>query len=527
MTDLSTANGMTYFAPGNRSDCTELQRQYDQIVQSPLVRIILEAMNGFVMILNDKRQLLAANQELLDSLARDSHDPIYGLRPGEVLNCIHFPAGPEGCGTSKQCQYCGAVLAILASQNTGQVAEDQCRLTVMKNGRLTALDFKVRVTPLRIGTDDLLIFTLQDQTDTRRREELERVFLHDLTNLVSTIEGWGHLLHQKNPETAANEILMLSQTMREEIDFQNLLIAAESGQLSLTPAVCDVRSLMVKIKTIFSIHPVAQGKHLKIMPVINSARIVTDERLLLRILVNLLKNAFEATGPGGIVTLGFRQDEAANQFYVENPGVIAMEIRPHIFKRYHSTKGVGRGLGTYSVRLFGESYLKGQIRFSSTRRQGTRFTLSLPVGLSAAPAHQTAIPAPAETPASPAFAQLRGWRVLVVDDDESQGRLTQLLLVHLGCRVQVYSDPRAAIADLTANPDGYRVALIDYRMPAMNGIDLATELHRLQPLLPIILTTGLAAQGIDGDLTSAGIRRVVSKPFTRQEYAALLLSLVE
>ena len=58
-------------------------------------------------------------------------------------------------------------------------------------------------------------------------------------------------------------------------------------------------------------------------------------------------------------------------FRVNNPGVIPANIRTQIFQRSFSTKGHGRGLGTYSMKLFGENYLNGKVYFQSNEKQGT------------------------------------------------------------------------------------------------------------------------------------------------------------
>jgi len=50
-----------------------------------------------------------------------------------------------------------------------------------------------------------------------------------------------------------------------------------------------------------------------------------------------------------------------------------------LFQRSFSSKGSGRGLGTYSMKLFGEKYLDGEVSFESDRIKGTTFTISLPL----------------------------------------------------------------------------------------------------------------------------------------------------
>ena len=75
----------------------------------------------------------------------------------------------------------------------------------------------------------------------------------------------------------------------------------------------------------------------------------------------MLKNALEATSPSGTVTLACIETNDAVTFLVSNPEVMPQEVQLQIFQRSFSTKGeAGRGIGTYSMKLFGERYLGGR-----------------------------------------------------------------------------------------------------------------------------------------------------------------------
>jgi signal transduction histidine kinase len=66
-------------------------------------------------------------------------------------------------------------------------------------------------------------------------------------------------------------------------------------------------------------------------------------------------------------------------FSVHNPGLIPRDAQRQVFRRYFSTKGADRGLGTYGMKLLGEEYLGGSVRFVSTEPEGTVFSLRLPL----------------------------------------------------------------------------------------------------------------------------------------------------
>jgi len=105
-----------------------------------------------------------------------------------------------------------------------------------------------------------------------------------------------------------------------------------------------------------------------------------------RVLSNMIKNALEATAfPQEIIlTSALLKEEKGKPrqltFSVHNPGHISNENQNRIFKQSFSTKGTGRGWGTFSMRLLAEKYLGGQVSFTTNPATGTTFTITLPLG---------------------------------------------------------------------------------------------------------------------------------------------------
>ncbi len=100
--------------------------------------------------------------------------------------------------------------------------------------------------------------------------------------------------------------------------------------------------------------------------------------LLKRVLGNMIKNAIEANTANDKITLNTNYSGNYIRFSVHNKSYIPGDIQHHLFKRSYSTKGVGRGMGAYGMKLLGEKYLNGKVWFESDKTSGTSFYIEVP-----------------------------------------------------------------------------------------------------------------------------------------------------
>ncbi len=369
----------THFAPAGRSSAQKIREIAIQSVNDPIIQVVLEAVSGMVLILNEKREILSANQELLNALGLKEMEKLIGLRPGELLECEHCREGPDGCGTAKNCRFCGAVLAILAAQAGGQPAENECWLTSKKNGKPESREFRVRVSPLYVNGHDLLTFVLHDISSIKRRDVLERVFFHDIRNTLSGLMNLTELLRDDDPKSIADMVFSVANQLNREIDNQYIIISAENGELITREEVVSAKALFRDIMGFCSLQADLKEKTLRTQCKHPNTNIVTDYGILMRVLINMLKNAFEATKKGSEISLSFDRIDNKPLFSVHNPGEIQPDIAARIFQRSFSTKAQsGRGIGTYSMKLLGEGFLHGNVDFSSNPYDGTTFRIILP-----------------------------------------------------------------------------------------------------------------------------------------------------
>ncbi len=377
------AEDLTHFAPAVRADEAEVQAARQRVLQNDVAMTILESMPDLVLILNPQRQVVAANRRVMESLGAEEREQVLGLRPGELVECVNVDDAPNGCGTGENCRLCGAVNAILECLQTGQPAIDECRIRTRLDMDGGALDLQVLATPLPMGDLCLVALMLRDISAEKRRSVLERVFFHDVLNIAAGIQAIAELLADSSEDPEAEEqykrdLWLISQQLEEEITVQRQLLAAERGSLELGVASQTPLSIMESVAELYRHHTIARDRQI----VIGDAprgEIVTDPTLLRRVLGNLVKNALEASDPGGLVMMDAEERGDGVIFHVRNAAVMPEDIQRQIFQRSFSTKaGSGRGIGTHSVKLLTERYLQGQVSFTSRTPEGTVFSVALP-----------------------------------------------------------------------------------------------------------------------------------------------------
>jgi hypothetical protein len=371
----------THFAPAARSSVEEIARQVALIVDHPVVRTVLEAFCGQVLILNQRRQILAASPEFREALFAYDIGDYVGLRPGEALGCEHAQEGPGGCGTSLACRHCGAVLAILTAQCCLGPTYEECWISMRRKHGLESVEFRAKATPIKLGDTEVIVLALHDISDQKRRRVLEHSFLHDARNLVSGVMAWSDVLLQERGDEAADSLTHLARQLRDLLSEHAMLAQAEKGELVATMMPIDLQALAHLLTERFSSHPSGEGKTLLVVFPERAPPLISDQDIVSRILSNMVTNAFEASRPGAEVEVCYACQLGRSNFTVHNPGAIPQDVSARIFQRSFSSKTEpGHGLGTYSMRLLAERYLSGQVTFTSSQEAGTTFCLSLPGG---------------------------------------------------------------------------------------------------------------------------------------------------
>ena len=138
---------ITFFAPAKREPIEVVHRQAGKLSRAPMARTFLNAGLNYLFVLNARRQIVMASENVLELVPGKTMDQIVGLRPGEALGCIHAWECESGCGTSAFCCQCGTVRVILSGLK-GCRDMQECHLTRRVHGRKASLDLRVLATPL-------------------------------------------------------------------------------------------------------------------------------------------------------------------------------------------------------------------------------------------------------------------------------------------------------------------------------------------------------------------------------------------
>lgn len=359
---------------------------------------------------------------------------------------------------------------------------------------------------------------------------------HDFNNILSSILGYADLAKNDIPPELTQVRSDLDQVVRAGYKARDLVkqILTFSRQSENVRHVLNPSPIVKEaIKLIRSSIPTTiEIKHF-IDP--NCGIISADPTQINQIVINLCTNAFHAmeeTGGTLTITLGLINcaDDVA---CVEAPGLapgayvkltvsdtgvgMAPEEKINIFNPYFTTKEVGKGtgLGLSIVHGIVKSY-GGTIVVESVLGQGTTFTIFLPTV-------EDEVWQQTETEDS---FLLGNERVLFVDDDEILADMGKNMLERLGYSVTVKKSSVDALEAFKATPDQFDVVITDQTMPVMTGVDLAREILRIRPKMPIILCTGFSSRVSEKEASEMGIREFAMKPLVQKDIAKLIRKVI-
>ncbi|HVN58820.1 MAG TPA: PAS domain-containing sensor histidine kinase [Bacteroidales bacterium] len=372
----------SFFADPERSDDKTIRREEELLKAEKTILDVLGAVSGISAVINGNRQIVYANDAFLGLLGIRGIELIVGKRPGEAIGCKHAGEMNGGCGTSQACQYCGAINSIVESQLNNRKSVRETRLTTVSEGQEVSWDLRVTTSPVVLHGKIFYIFSVEDISSEKRKQNLEKIFFHDILNSAGNLNAFLLLLKETNNPVEEKELLDLSadssRDLIEEILTHRDMISAEIGDLRVTLQEINLYELLnLQVEKILK-NDVAAGKNIRVSSEAGIESIKSDRLILQRVIANMLKNALEASGENEEVETCIENHGDRIRISVKNKAVMTDEVVHQVFQRSFSTKGTGRGFGTYSIKLLTENYLNGKAGFSSAPGKGTEFWIDLP-----------------------------------------------------------------------------------------------------------------------------------------------------
>lgn len=349
---------------------------------------------------------------------------------------------------------------------------------------------------------------------------------HDLNNLLAVVLGYADCarLDAAAGSDVADALEQIADAARRAGELTSQLNAV-TGKATRRLDVVGLPALARE--TVALLRPkIPPGCQIRVE--LAPATVEGDPTQLRQVALNLLLNAAQAVAPaGGQITVrtGLRElaadvrdpsgllDMTAGTcafISVQDDGCgMTPEVQRRVFEPFFSTKADGRGLGLAVVLGVARGH-GGGVRFTSEPERGTLVEVLLPAAAS------EPVEAP-RTPAPQATLQGRGV-VLIVDDERAVRDSLQHALVLLGFEVRAFDGGRAALAALRDDP-AVVLAVLDLRMPGMDGREVLRELRQLRPDVPVVISSGHAGPLA---LDDAEQLRFLPKPYGLAELQAVL-----
>jgi PAS domain S-box-containing protein len=382
----------------------------------------------------------------------------------------------------------------------------------------------------------------------RLKDEFLATVSHELRTPLTAILGWSHMLttgaiDQDYTERALATIYRNAKSQAQLIEDILDVSRIVTGKLRLNVGPVAAAPL---IRTVVeSLRPSVEAKSIRLRTSLASeaGRICADPDRLQQVVWNLLSNAIKFTPERGEITVGLESGETEARIIVSDTGQgISPEFLPYVFDRFRQADGSttrqhgGLGLGLSIVRHIVELH-GGEIEVSSEGEgKGATFTVRLPLtgaartdgeeggGPTAGSKDSRAGDAGALTESG----QLKGARVLLLDDEKDTLELLATALAQSGLEVRPQTSVRDALEVIREwRPD---VVVSDIAMPGEDGYSFIRKLRALPPeeggTIPAVALTAYAGIKEKTRVLSSGFQMYVPKPVELSELLATLASLI-
>ena len=509
------------------------QQVIERTAERNLLAKIVETTDAFIMVVGLGYDILAINKANADEFER-----IYGIRPKVGDNMLDLLADLPEHQAALRAGW-GPALAgkeFTFVETFGDPARDRPYYEIKFNTlrdesgeRIGAYQIVYDVTQrLR---DQAQLAEAQDAL--RQAQKMEAVgqltggVAHDFNNLLTIIKSSTDLLRRLDlaPERRRRYVDAISDTVDRAAKLTGQLLAFARRQ-ALKPEVFDVAE---RVRGVADMVRTIVGSRIRIATELAERCLVeADAGQFDTALINMAVNARDAMDGEGTLTVqvGSVAKMPPIRGHGGGPGrFVAVSLTDtgcgisrddvgRIFEPFYTTKEVGKGTGLGLSQVFGFAKQSGgDVDVASEVGRGSSFTLYLPQVERVSCTGEIVMGSGGTGPGDDG----RGRRVLVVEDNVEVGRFSTQLLQDLGYETTWAANAEEALTMLRNAP--VDVVFSDVVMPGMGGVELAQEIRRRHPGLPVVLTSGyshvLAQEGRHGF-------ELLQKPYAVEDLSQVL-----
>ena len=356
---------------------------------------------------------------------------------------------------------------------------------------------------------------------------------HDFNNMLGAVLGYGELAQQHAATGSAQRRYLdnIVTAANRARDLVARILAFSRPGVGSSQAV-PLQMLLAEVVSLARAS-LAAGVSITVEAPQEAIVVAGDTAQLHQMFANLVNNALQALAGGGRVeiraatldvdterdcTVGHLRRARYARVDVVDTGVGMSSAQvERIFDPFFTTKPVGAGTGLGLSLVHGIVLDHGAaLDVESRPGSGTRFSVYVPLASGAAVAEPPAAPVPVG----------KGETILVVDDEESLVRLAEEVLAGLGYEPVGCGGALEALRMVRAAPGRFDVVVSDVVMPEMTGTQLATELRRLQPGLPVVLMSGYGGPDLQQQAQAVGVQALLMKPLRAAELASCLAAVL-
>lgn len=359
---------------------------------------------------------------------------------------------------------------------------------------------------------------------------------HDIRTPMNAIIGFTtlattHIDNREQVQDYLGKIMSASNHLLSLINDILDMSRIESGRMQLEEGECSLSDIMHELRNI--LQPDMKSKRLNFYidtVDVFDENVICDRLRLNQILLNLLGNAVKFTEPGGSISVRIRQKPAKKkgyakyEFYVKDTGIgMSEEFLAHMFEpfereRTSTVSGIqGTGLGMPITKNIVEM-MGGTIKVKSKMGEGTEFFVTIPMKKLLSEEVEIKVK------------ELEGVHALVVDDDFNTCDSVSNMLIQIGMRAEWTMSGREAILrtrQAVSRNDEYRVYVIDWLVPDMNGIEITRQIRKeVGEDAPIIILTAYDWSDIEEEAREAGVTAFCSKPLFISDLRRCLLDIL-